>query len=396
MRTSPEPFRPTVTRYVDADGRRVSAATPGAIRVVEESRTWYAKIGGKKVCLKTEDHGQAWARLRDLLRHREEHAAGIRDTYTDEAERPIAEHIAEWLEAVEANGTGQDQLDLLAVRVKHLAALAGWKRVPDITPETCLAALAKLQRGQNLSAQTRNHYLSHAKQFARFLWENKRLRDHPLLRLRKVKVEADRRHDRRVPTDDEVQRLFWSARRQPDRLGMTGQQRMLGYQVAMAAGLRAMELRSLTRESFDLDAATVTVRAAYDKRRRKVTQPLPPWLVEELRAWFAAGGQTWGAFPKDFPGRILQADLKTAGVAYKTDGPDGPLFLDFHSLRSWYISALANQPNISPKTLMTLCRHSTADLTMRVYAKARLADCQAAVDLLPSPNVPKRTQSDAG
>jgi integrase len=165
------------------------------------------------------------------------------------------------------------------------------------------------------------------------------------------------------------------------RKGMTGPQRALGYRVCMATGLRAGELRSLTRESFDLDAATVRCRAAYSKNRRESVQPIPAWLVAELRAWLDAGGGLWGSFPKVHPGRLLKADLAAAGVPYVVGG----LFFDFHSLRHHYVTWVANHPGISPKTLMELARLSSADLAMKTYAHARRADLHRTVEDLPRP-----------
>jgi integrase len=48
---------------------------------------------------------------------------------------------------------------------------------------------------------------------------------------------------------------------------MTGPDRAMLYRVAVGTGFRANELRSLTPESFDLDAnpPKVTVEAAYSK-----------------------------------------------------------------------------------------------------------------------------------
>ena len=67
---------------------------------------------------------------------------------------------------------------------------------------------------------------------------------------------------------------------------MTGPERAVLYQLAVETGLRARELRSLTWDSFDLDAdvPTVTVRAAYSKHRT-VTLPLKASTVAMLDRW---------------------------------------------------------------------------------------------------------------
>jgi integrase len=404
----PKPRRKCVVRYHLPDGTRCKSSDPGAVRTKTRTDAYYALLPdpetGKPVSvpLGTTDEGQAWQELRRLQRDRADRRAGIRDRYTDQAERPLDAHLADWLQAVRDSGQTAGWVDLIGRRVRKLAALAQWQRLGDLTGATAQAALARLQREKGRGARTRNHYLAHVKQLAHWLLAERRIREDPFLTLGPVPVESDRRHERRCPADEEVEALFrhlatgetttdrrrWTVPKDgtaPIRKRMTGPQRALGYKVCMATGFRAGELRSLRRESFDLDAGTVVVRAGYSKRRRTDTQQLPAWLVAELREWFEAGGGCWERFPANFPGRVLQADLELSGVPYAVPGPDGPTYFDFHSLRVWYCTQLANQGGISPKTLMTLCRHSTPSLTLSVYAKARLADQQQAVEALPEP-----------
>lgn len=169
---------------------------------------------------------------------------------------------------------------------------------------------------------------------------------------------------------------------------MDGPARALGYRVCMATGFRAKELRTLARESFDLDAETVRGKAAHTKNRKDVVMPLPPWLAAELRAHFDAGGGCWGRWPKKWPGRLLWLDQQACGVAHET--AEG--FFDFHSWRKWYVTWAANQPNISPKTLQSLARHSDPRLTMRVYAVAQQEEMKRTVGALPDPRGRKATE----
>ena len=71
---------------------------------------------------------------------------------------------------------------------------------------------------------------------------------------------------------------------------LSGPVRAMAYRVALGTGFRAQELRSLTPASFDLDGdpPTVTVAAAYSKRRRLDAQPIRADLAE-LYAALAAG-----------------------------------------------------------------------------------------------------------
>jgi integrase len=424
-RKGPRPHHVKVIRYSTPGGRRCRKDTPGAVRTVEESETYYAHLpdpgGGRplRVSLETTDLGEAWVRLRQEQREAARYEAGVIDPALEHARKPLAGHVEDWLAAVAAGGASPDRVRTLRARVGELARLAGWDRITDVNRDSALAALAKLASlparntgGRGRSAETRNHYLRHLKQFCRWADEAGRLRKNPVAALRAAGTEDDRRHDRRCPTDEEVGLLFahlegGGARA---RRHMSGPRRALGYKLAMAAGLRAGELRGLARTDIDLDAGTVTVRAALDKRRRRARQPLPPWLVAELRAWLDAGGGLWGSFPAQFPGAVLKADLRAAretwlaaapdpaerarresspALRWEAPGPDGPLYFDLHSLRVWYCTQIGGQAGISPKAMMTLCRHSNPTLTLKIYAKAREQDLRAAADLVPKPGDPR-------
>src|SRR5262249_13411612 len=77
-----------------------------------------------------------------------------------------------------------------------------------------------------------------------------------------------------------------------------------------------------------------------------------------------------------------QADLVAAGIPYAIDGPNGPLFADFHSLRHTFITNLANG-GVHPKTAQTLARHSTITLTMDRYSHTLVGEQVEALNLLP-------------
>jgi len=427
MARKQRPRQVTIVRYLDTEGRQVAKGTPGARRVATRSATYYAYLPcpetGKvrRYPLRTADEGTAWVELRRLRERLAREAEGLRDPELAAARRPITEHLDEWLEVVAAGKCTAERVALLRSRLTRLIAEAGWERLPQLTADSCATALARLQeegrddyasgpaRGRGISAQTRNHYAGHARQWAAWLVQGGRLTRDPLAGASlEVNTEVDRRHDRRCPTDLEVSLLFAHLRTgAPVRCRMGGAQRALGYELAMATGLRAGELRALGREHLDLVAGQVHLAARSQKRRRKGGLPLPSWLVEALREWLAAGGALWGDFPRKHPGRLLVADLAAARDAwlgqpglspeecqaraastvllYEVAGADGPLFLDFHALRHWYCTAMAAMPGISPKVLLDLCRHSDANLTLHTYAKARDTEARAAVDALPRP-----------
>lgn len=402
---NPHPYRQTVTRWRLPDGKQVRAHTPGAVKHTERSTTYYASVAGRIVALKTTDLAIAWKRLRDALREEHDRELGVRDQFSVHAETALLKHLAAWMEVLAAKGTGAAQRDTVQRRLAKLFQAARWSKLADISSERAVLTLARLTKGdrqEKISAQTRNHYITHLRGFCAWLVVTGRLPRNPVLDLEKTNVEADRRRLRREPTRQEIAELFRYLQNAPGLRGMSGPQRALGYRVAMATGYRGGELRTLTAESFNLENRTVTLPATEDKRRRADLHPIPEWLAAELREWFAKGGATWQGFPAHFPGRVLRGDLREARKAWiaaaadRTDAAQrkassflaykgGITFLDFHALRVYYLSELASQPGIDIKTLMALARHSTPQLSLALYAKRRETNVWAATDQLRPP-----------
>ncbi len=125
------------------------------------------------------------------------------------------------------------------------------------------------------SPRTVNWHRAALRGFGRWLTIEGRLRSDPLLRLGRLDEQTDLRRVRRALDDDELAILIDAAEHGPARFGLGGDDRAMLYRMAVGTGFRLNELRSLTPRSFDLDAGppTVTVEAAYSKRRRRDVQP---------------------------------------------------------------------------------------------------------------------------
>jgi hypothetical protein len=110
-------FKPQKVYYVDAEGKRVPAGTPGARKVKEKLRKWYAKgpplPRGKKVPLAA-DKQAAQQMLASLLR---------------QAERGTADVLADLVQVIRAR---PELADLVKV-------IAAW---PDLAAPTRAAILA--------------------------------------------------------------------------------------------------------------------------------------------------------------------------------------------------------------------------------------------------------------
>ena len=164
-------------------------------------------------------------------------------------------------------------------------------------------------------------------------------------------------------------------------MGMTGEARQLCYGLAVATGLRYAEIGSITPESFDWEAPSVTVAAAYTKNGDPATFPLPSDLVHDLAAYVATIGAGKPIFPLlvEKGAKMLRVDLKAAGIPY-VDASG--LFFDFHSLRC-ELATLADAAGVTPRVVQKLCAISPLELTGK-YTRPRSIDIEAATAMLPS------------
>jgi len=173
--------------------------------------------------------------------------------------------------------------------VRWILTTAEAVRISDLTGPAAMRAIGTL-RADGSSLRTCNAYLTSGKAFTRWLWEHKRATSDALCGLEGFNTETDRRHVRRELTPEElVYLLRFVERYTTPNHNLTGPDRSMVYRLAVSTGLRASELRSLTPESFDLDAEqpAVAVGAAYSKRRRKDLQPIRRDVAELLRSWLA-------------------------------------------------------------------------------------------------------------
>ena len=279
---------------------------------------------------------------------------GLLDAERVAVSKPLEDHLQDFSAALRAKGCSSKHVELVTGRTRRVIKGCKFRFHSDISASKVMAYLDELN------------------------------------------VKTDRRHDRRALTVDELRRLLDAAHEGPELYGMTGPERAMLYRLAVETGLRAGELRSLTRASFDLDddAPSVKVAAAYSKRRREDTLPLRPELAEALRAFMATLAPAVPAFkvPQSYDtADMLRADLEEAGITYR-DGAGQ--VVDFHSLRHTFISNLA-AGGVHPKTAQALARHSTITLTMDRYTHSYRGEQSAALEVLPDLSESSRQEARA-
>ncbi len=291
----------------------------------------------------------------------------------------LEEHLDDWRDSIIDGGRTQKHATLLHARALKVVRGCGFRRYSDVNAGDVERFVAKL-RVSGSSIRTANFHLKAVQQFCRWMVAQDRAHGLPLATAKPATVTDEKQ--RRALTGADLGRLIQAAEKAPAFRRTTGPERALLYRTAALTGLRANELRTLTAGAFDLDSdlsPTVTVQARYAKNRKIATLPLRSDLAALLRVHLVGKHPSARAFyvPR-LTAKMIRNDARAAGVPIDT--ADGTL--DFHSLRVSFVTSLARS-GVHPKVAQTLARHSTMELTMRVYTKFGDEEERAGVEALP-------------
>lgn len=329
---------------------------------------------------------------------------GLLDSQRAAGGKPLSEHLEDFQKALIAKGGTLKNARLVTTRVKRVFNESNFAYWNDIQASHILYVISILRKSVktkdgpkdlgDISAQTYNFYIKSVKQFCKWMVLDNRATKSPVDHLETKNVKVDRRHDRRALEPDEIRHLLEVTRREPKRLGMTGPERALLYQLAAESGLRSNEIRSLTVSSFDFEQCTVTVKAGYSKRKREDVLPLKPDTMSEIRNHLENKLRTAQAFTlpsESNVAKMLKKDLAAAGIEYVDAAGK---FCDFHSLRHTTGSMLA-AAGVNPKVAQALMRHSTIELTLGRYSHIYKGQETDAIASLPDLAAPSQQAQEA-
>jgi integrase len=208
------------------------------------------------------------------------------------------------------------------------------------------------------NGSNRNHYLTAIKMFCRWLHRHRNLPLSPICHLKKELVKKAT-IDRRAATEKEIQKLLKNLRGTVNTL--TAEQRYYLYLTALETGFRAEELSTLDANDFH----GRIVRCTETKNGKAVDQPVTENYARIMRQWLAnRTGKVWPGKWYRRAAKMLFNDLRSAKLPIRT--VDG--VLDFHALRVTFVTNLVRD-GLPAKQVQMLARHSTMELTMKVYAK---------------------------
>lgn len=312
---------------------------------LSDSPKWY------DVPLKVEQKDIAEAKLRNLVREREEEMAGLLGprAMREAARRPLTDHCAEFVADLMARNRSRSHLVHVECRLERLLKECRWRIVADVTAES----LSQWRTRQtDLSTKTLNEYLSHASALINWMVRQGRFTSNPLKAIHKLARKDTFR--RRALSPVEFASLIEHSGR-----------RSLRYLFAGCTGLRRGEMKQLLWTDLHLDAPQpfVELRAEITKSKRADTLPLAAVLVDALQAEKAKGVHSSGrVFPRGLPSaKTLGKDLVACGIPVQDERG---YRVDFHALRHTFASLLATA-NVSELARMKLARHTEWKMTDR-------------------------------
>ena len=318
-----------LARWKDAKGktRTVPTTIPetgkhaGQVRLVLRAGTFTAKYrDGSGVVRETSTGCRDETAARSVLAHLQRRAELVKgkvltaaeDAIADHQDRPLAGHIAAFIDHQMAKGVSRRLNDTLS-QLRRVAVDCGFRCLADLDASR-LERWLVARKAERMSAATRNEYRGAWVTFANWCVRTGRLLGNPFAGVPKADAKADRRRQRRSLTEDELVRLLDVARRRPvlDRMTVRrgprrgeayarlrpqtraklerlGRERALIYKTLVLTGLRKGELASLTVAQLYLaaDPPYLVLDPADEKNREGNTIPLRTDLVADLREWLA-------------------------------------------------------------------------------------------------------------
>jgi len=363
-RTNPPVWR---FQYMDHTGRRISATGTTSKRETEA-----------------------------LAQRRETHAREIRDQIIP-APKPdllISELAEDYIAWGDSQGGHRGRPWSPRVSERHRYYLRFWtsklnlrtvKDLKGIQPRV-EAVLRKLQRDESprlkthtkkliggRAGKTLRNYADGLKSFVHWLYTREYIDADPLRGL--GRFDTTPRTRRRALTAEEIQQLFEGLKGDP-----RSEARRLGYELALCSGLRVSELRSLRVRHLDVERGGIILDPDWTKNHNpdQTFQPLPRAFVERLAAHVKGKSLNEKlVYVARDAATALDIDLNRAGLMKW--GPGGKV--DFHALRVAYITHVI-ESGADIKTAQTLARHSSPQLTLNIYTKARPERLRSTVEQL--------------
>jgi integrase len=213
-------------------------------------------------------------------------------------------------------GSGLTDETILAAGIRAIANSAGWTAVADIDPDSVNRYSNQL-RDKGRSNRTRAAYITAVKGFTVWLTRENKLPRDPLAGVVRPSPDQDRRYERRALHPDEWPWLEAATLNGKVLRDVEPKVRELLYRTAIQTGLRAKELRKLTRGRLFLDGDQpyILAKSHTTKNHKPAKQYILPSLASDLKCHIATKVPQAAVFTMPCETKVaamLQSDLLQA------------------------------------------------------------------------------------
>jgi integrase len=373
-------------------GKKRTGKLSATGRVSVQVDTWTAKFkdeNGKVRCIPTKETNRKVAE--QILAQYEKEVARIKTGVItrEELDKAQVKHtpLDSLLEQFHTKmiADGSTTKHLISVMRRIAVVLSGCEidSLAKIRREPVERWIANEIKSKNRAAGTVNSHMAAVKSFVQYLTDIDVLPKNPLRSIRKLNEELDRRKKRRAMTQAEVEHFLTTTAAGERRKVGRPDERVLIYRLLLGTGLRSTELSLLTPSQINFEHCRLTVEAVKTKNKRADVLPLRPDLVQSLKERV----ETMGIKPHErffFHNheqirKVFYLDLKAAGI--ERIDPAGRS-IDIHSLRKTFGTMLA-RAGVPLTTTQRLMRHSTPQITAKLYIDVEGGDMMQALDRLP-------------
>lgn len=312
--------------------------------------------------------------------------------------KSLLEHLEDFCDGLAADGAKAYYVRQTRRAISLILEGCRFTFWSDIDGTAVKTFLAKGRGPNGYGQRTYNSRLRALKEFTVWLLNEDRvpgwkdpMKGHNLIK------QTEFRKVRRPLTIEEMHKMLSVVESAPQRFNMSGHERGLVYRMALECGLRAGEVKTLRKLSFDLDAkpANVHIDPSDTKSKRPADLVLMDETARAIREHLAGKEPTDRAFGMCHnanAAKMLKADLQDAGIEYTdASGRD----VDFHALRHTFITNLA-LAKVHPAVAQKMARHSSIELTMKFYTHVLRPSEVQAVDALKALSDTKKPKADSG
>jgi integrase len=372
---------------------KLSTGRNGNSCVLIETDHWIAKFvdeNGKIKCVstKTRERNTAERFLTKLENEVSKIRAGIitrnEINQSQASTIPITEFFEKYRTKMIAEGISKDWIKSTFQKINEIISVKKIQTLAQIDKQLIQSWIANEIQSGIRSPRTINLYIIVLKTFLEWLVDIKVLQQNPLQKMKKLNENIGRRKKRRSLTVDELNRLFEAAKIRKCCKKNKAEEHVLIYRLLVGTGLRSSELSLIKPFQINFEQNLFTVIPENTKNKEPDVLPIRSDLAADLKAWIERfkiePGQRIFSYNKSSIRYSFLADLKAAGIEQKTQ--DGRS-VDVHSLRRTFGTMLA-RAGVPLTTTQRLMRHSTPELTAKLYIDVEPIDKCQAVEKLPA------------